>query len=77
MRRLLSILLLTLAVLLGSAGVSVSADFQKGWDAYEKGDYATALREWRPLADQGIAGTQNNLGGFERVKKQCQNMSQA
>ena len=42
MRRLLPILLLTLAVLLGSAGMSWSADFQKGLDAYNKEDYATA-----------------------------------
>ena len=49
MRNLLPVLL-TLAVLLGSAGVSESADLQKGWDAYKNKDYATALREWKPLA---------------------------
>ena len=32
------------------------ATFQKGLDAYNKGDYATALREWKPLAEQGDAG---------------------
>ena len=31
------------------------ADIDKGWDAAEKGDYATALLEWRPLAEQGYA----------------------
>ena len=30
--------------------------------AYHRGDYATALREWRPLAEQGSAIAQNNLG---------------
>jgi len=30
--------------------------------AYYRGDYATALREWRPLAEQGSAIAQNNLG---------------
>jgi hypothetical protein len=45
MKNLLTTLCLTLAVLLGSAGVSGSADFQKGADAYKKGDFATALRE--------------------------------
>ena len=39
-----------------------SQDFQKGLDAYEKGDYATALKEWTPLADQGHAKAQYNLG---------------
>ncbi len=28
------------------------ADFQAGVDAYQRGDYATALREWQPLAEQ-------------------------
>ena len=30
--------------------------------AYQRGDYATALREWRPLAEQGYADAQFNLG---------------
>ncbi len=58
----LTTLCLTLAVLLGSAGVSWSADFQKGLTAYDSGDYATALREWTPLAEQGNAAAQFNLG---------------
>jgi len=52
---------MTLAVLLGSVGVSESADFQKGVTAYESGDYATALREWMPLAKQGDAGAQRTF----------------
>ena len=28
-------------------------DIAKGYDAYQAGDYATALKEWRPLAEQG------------------------
>ena len=38
------------------------ADYQAGVDAYERGDYETALKEWRPLANQGLAVAQNNLG---------------
>ena len=30
--------------------------------AYDAGDYATALTEWRPLAEQGNATAQSNLG---------------
>src|SRR5207237_9495276 len=29
------------------------ADYRAGMDAYGRGDYATALREWQPLAQQG------------------------
>jgi hypothetical protein len=32
------------------------ADFQKGVDAYKIKEYATALREWKPTAEQGYAG---------------------
>jgi len=37
-------------------------DFNAGLTAYDAGDYATALREWRPLAEQGNAFAQYNLG---------------
>ena len=77
MRRLTTILCLTIAVLLGSVGVSESADFEKGLDAIDRGDFATALRELKPLAGQGNARAQFNLCGIERVKNQCQNMLQA
>jgi hypothetical protein len=53
MKTLFTTICLTIAVLLGSAGVSWSGDFQKGLTAYESGDYATALREWTPLAEKG------------------------
>ena len=38
------------------------ADFAKGLDAAQKGDFATALKEWKPLAEQGNASAQSNLG---------------
>jgi len=62
MRKLITTLCLSFAVLLGSIGSSVSADFQKGLTAAQSGDYATALREWTPLAEQGNAYAQSNLG---------------
>jgi len=37
-------------------------DFQKGWDAYNAGDFATAIQEWTPLAVAGDASAQYNLG---------------
>ena len=62
MRKLTATICLTLAVLLGSMGCDESADFQKGNAAYKSGDYATALREFQPLAEQGDAKSQYNLG---------------
>ena len=58
MRKLAALLCLIFTVLLFSVGVSWSADFQKGLTAYDSGDYATALREWTPLAEQGYADDQ-------------------
>ena len=37
-------------------------DFHKGVDAYRSGDYATAIIEWRPLAETGNSGAQFLLG---------------
>ena len=37
------------------------ADFQAGREAYLGGDYETALKEWRPLAEQGDASAQYYL----------------
>ena len=37
-------------------------DYQDGRKAYNRGDYATALKELRPLAEQGHAGAQYFIG---------------
>jgi len=60
MRRILATLAVVVALLF-SAGAAW-ADFDDGWAALERGDYATALKEWRPLAEQGDADAQYNLG---------------
>jgi hypothetical protein len=46
---------LPIAVLLSIVCLAVPAwaDYQAGEEAYHRGDYATALREWRPLAELG------------------------
>ena len=64
MKKLLVPFCLTLIIFIGSAGVSESADFQKGLNALQKKDYATALREWKPLAEQGHAPAQSGLGAM-------------
>jgi hypothetical protein len=38
------------------------ADYDEGAAAFKREDYATALRELRPLAEQGDPRAQNNLG---------------
>jgi uncharacterized protein len=39
-----------------------SVDFQIGYGAYQHGDYTTAFRTWLPLANQGLAEAQYNIG---------------
>ena len=41
------------AIIVALSGTAQSQDYARGYDAYEAGDYATALQEWRPLAEQG------------------------
>jgi uncharacterized protein len=60
MNRLLILPALLLTLLAGTP--AFSADFQKSLTAYKSGDYATALREWTPLAKQGDIRAQFNLG---------------
>ena len=49
-------------VILGLTTCTDEADFNAGVAAYKRGDYATALREWRTLAKQGNANAQLLLG---------------
>ena len=51
-----------LALSIVCLAVPAWADYQAGMDAYGRGDYATALRELRPLAEQGDPGAQFYLG---------------
>ena len=73
MRKLTATLCLTLAALLGSVGASWSGDAEKlkllhqgvrAFKVYNQKNYATALREWTPLAKQGDADAQFSLGGM-------------
>ena len=45
-----------------AATLAIAADYEAGVDAYKRGDYATALREFQPLAEQGDADAQYYLG---------------
>ncbi len=54
------------ALLIVVTACQACPDFMAGVVAYERGDYATALTEFRPLAQQGHAGAQYNLGQMYR-----------
>ena len=54
------------AVVFGLAAPA-AADYEAGVTAYRQGDYALALREWRPLAEAGEAGAQAGLANMYRA----------
>ena len=66
MRRLLAICCTTVVLLLSLlvGNPAFSADIQKGWDAWWKKDYTTALKVFRSLANQGNATAQFKLGSM-------------
>ncbi len=53
---------LALVFLLATACSENAGPYENGLAAYQRGDYATALHYWRPLAERGVAQAQNNLG---------------
>lgn len=48
-------------------GTPALADVKAGVDAYKRGDYAGAIREWRPLAERGDPDAQFNLAQAYRL----------
>ncbi len=48
MKHAIKSVVLGLSLLLANSSIAYAQDFQKGVEAAQKGDYATALREWRP-----------------------------
>ena len=53
--------LATLLLALGLSGAANAGPFEDALAAHGRGDYATSLRLWRPLADQGNASAQSIL----------------
>jgi ankyrin repeat protein len=62
MRFPLTLSLIPLAVFALFLTTLAHADFQAGKDAYYRGDYEMAFKEWQPLAEQGDAKAQGLLG---------------
>ena len=52
------------ALVLSLVGLTIPAwaDFKAGEKAYQRNDYGAALHEWQPLAKQGQAAAQYQLG---------------
>lgn len=42
--------------------LTAAGEFQKGWDAYNSADYATALTEWQALAESGDVDASYGMG---------------
>jgi len=70
--------LLATAVLAAMAQAAVAGPFEDAQAAHGRSDYATALRLWRPLADQGNAEAQYALGFmYDRGQGVPQNHAEA
>jgi uncharacterized protein len=61
--------LLLTVVVVAQCTAPVWAGYDEGIAAYDRGDYATALQEWQPLADQGDTFSQTGLGELYRDGK--------
>ncbi len=55
-------LMMIFAVAIAFPMAAYAADYQKGFAAFKRGDYAVAIKEWKPFAEQGNASAQYNLG---------------
>ena len=67
LRRFAIILALALLVALPAT----AQDFQKGLAAAQRGDYATALKEWRPLLSRGMPVPKTTSGSCTPKAKAC------
>ena len=71
-------LMIAVTILVTGITASLAQDSDKGVEAYKKGDYATALSEFRPLAEEGNAPAQYNLGVmYEHEKGVTQDYEEA
>lgn len=63
---------------LGFGGGAMAGPMEDGQAAYDRADFGEALAQWRPLAEQGIARAQNNLGVlYENGKGVPQDINEA
>ena len=67
MKTLIKSGLAVVALSLCLGGNALAGKFEEGFTAAQRGDYATAYRLWLPLANQGNASAQFNLGIMYRI----------
>ena len=60
MKRKILTLCFSISLAQGSFGVGWSGYFQKGVEAYKKGDCATTINEWTPLAKNNPTKAQHD-----------------
>lgn len=65
--RLPAALLLLAALGLPAAALAQDGAVKAGVEAYDRGDYAGAMRAWRPVAERGDADAQYNLGQIYKL----------
>ena len=53
--------LLAVVLFVALTGTAIAGPFEVGQAAYQRGDYATALRLWLPLDRRGIVAAQHNV----------------
>lgn len=63
------VLAATTALMLGFGAAPATATVKDGVDAWARGDYAAAIKEWRPLAESGDPDAQFNMGQAYRLGK--------
>ena len=67
-----------IATFLALSGAAAAGPLEDAHAAYRRGDYATALQLWRPLANQGVAKAQYGLGFlYAKGQGMAQNWAEA
>ncbi len=62
MKRTLASLIIGLSLLMGATTSAWAQDFKKGYEAFNKGNYAYAMLQMRPLAERGNEYAQFMMG---------------
>jgi TPR repeat protein len=71
MRNLIKAGIAGVVLALGLAASVAAGPLEDGLAAYSRGDYATAMRLWRPLADRGEADAQFDLESCTKTVRAC------